>query len=181
MISITSVSHIRGRRAFRRRRRTVPEFRLFRDRDAFEGTRLGPGILDLIRDTSEFDTVLFADEWAVAPSTAGDRRLALVVPGWATNRPQPSPGRRLRVVQYHIRVTLDLPEGPDCEREFGRIFSVLFNALDGVSYGGFCMFDWSRLERDDADNRPNPGGFLQVVGQFAYVTSRRSGGLSVDP
>lgn len=151
---------------------------LYRDRDAFEGTAEGPGVLPLLRALGEFDEVTYSDSVSTAPVASTARRWAHVTVEGQGNKDQGAPGRRLRVVQYAIYVRIDEPDGPDSDAELDRLYARIFNALDGVEFGGFCLFDQSRLERDTATTVPSPGASMRIMGQVAYVTSRRAGGLS---
>lgn len=145
----------------------------YRDRDAFDGVGASAGILGLVQATREFDSVYLAEDPGMAPVTAGDRRYAIVVPSGEGQRDTGSPWRKLRVVEFEIMVFTDLPDGPESWRELDRLFAVLHNALDGRSYGGFTLFERSRIIRDRTALNVNPGARMTLVGQFAYVVNTR--------
>jgi hypothetical protein len=131
----------------------------------------------LIQDAGLFDVVAYADRSDVAPITSAARTWAIVRPTGQATKKEPAPDRKVRLVQYAVEIQTDVPDGPEAEEQLGYIFAVLYNALHNAPFGGFCLFDWSQVERDTADVGANPGGKLLLMGQFAYVVAFNPTGL----
>jgi hypothetical protein len=146
----------------------------FRDDDAFIGkdglADPTTSIVGLLEATGEFDRVNYGSGPDDDRSTSQMGRVAVITPDpRARMAGQPSPKRRVRQATYTLTVKYRAEEARDKRAEADRLFAVCHNVLEGVSYGGFTLFEKSMLTDDSYDDSRHPEIRLTMRGSFSYV------------
>lgn len=148
----------------------------FGDLDAFHGTPLGLGILDIIYHTGLFDQVNFAAEPEVNRSTSDLDAVATVVPRPAREFPEGVQSYIRRQVPYQVVLEVAEAYADFAYRRLDEIESAVILALtDGTNraYGGFCVPWLSKIQRDEYNSRRVPGRRRVLVGEFTYHINLR--------
>jgi hypothetical protein len=155
----------------------------FRDDDAFIGSDIADSatsIVGLLEATGEFDRVNYGSGPDDDRSTSQMGRVAVITPDpRARMAGQPSPKRRVRQATYTLTVKYRVEEVADKRAEADRLFAVCHNVLEGVSYGGFTLFEDSMLTDDIYDDSRHPEIRLTMRGMFSYVVNFSSHGVKL--
>jgi hypothetical protein len=156
----------------------------FRDDDAFIGkdglADPATSIVGLLEATGEFDRVGYGSGPDDDRATSQMGRVAVITPDpRARMAGQPSPKRRVRQATYTLTVKYRAEEVADKRAEADRLFAVCHNALEGVSYGGFTLFEKSMLTDDAYDDSRHPEIRLTMRGSFSYVADFSTTGVKL--
>lgn len=135
-------------------------------------TEVFDAIAAILRATRQFGDVLVLRDEEVDQAVARAGNRLLIVPSdprAVRTRRQPTPGRRLRTVPYGIVVKLQAARNSDPYRELHRLSGIVHNALDGVEYTPYCLFEESIVEAEGYDNPAPPIFTAGLVGRFGYI------------
>lgn len=148
------------------------------DRDAFYGTNLGFGIIQLLQNTGKFDEVLLVSKPELSRSTMDGYFVAMIVPLPAAHQQDGSQQVATRTVRYSLVLEVIMGDPENAVEELDKLEGSAINVLTNPTnrrYGGF-VYPWTiRLERNDMGSRKNPTRQRWLTGQFAYTYYANAG------